>query len=147
MKKKIDLSGFAGVVDDSLIRKTFFNDNDLMIVYCMVYQEDVITIPQLHRKYNRLRGTGLSKAWVYTKLYKIDNYGLISRRRVSECTPNGSSADSMILEKHKQWAAEAALTRQLHPTHNEDTYYFLTEKGLKWIDWISEELKRRSKLE
>ena len=72
--KKIDLSAFAGVIDDSVIRKTFYNDNDLMILCCLIYEQEATSIPQLHKKFNKLRGKNYTRPWVYTKLNKIDTF-------------------------------------------------------------------------
>ena len=56
---------------------------------------------------------------------------------ISECK------DVAIQQAHKDFLME--IPHQLHKVYSNVVYYYLTEKGVEWVDIINEQLKKRLK--
>jgi len=142
-RKEIDLTPFTKEVDDGTIRKTFANDYDLMIVYCVLNNYNPLTISELSQTYNKLFSKGLSKIWVFDKLKKIEYFGLFVKKSYSECinTKNKTETDNKIIEKHKQWMM-GGIPKHFSERYGTNAYYVLTEKGEEWVEFVSNQLKK-----
>lgn len=140
-KKKIDISLFEQECDDSTIRKTIYNDEEIMLLLIYTYFEDFVTISSLTRIYNQKRGQARGRSWVYSKLNKIKAFGLYEEISIEECMKNGSNIHKQCLEKHNKAMMEMPIQFQISQGRN--VYYYLTEKGIKWIDFIENYFKKK----
>ena len=143
MKKKIDLSIFEKKADDNIIRRVLFGDENLQILLCLIYEEDAITLPNLKRKYNKMRATVFERYWFYQKLEKIKHFDLYDKKTFGDCKEDGVPIERTIIKKHKEYIL--GLEPYQYKSQEGNTYYFLTGEGLKWIDWICEHIQKRKK--
>lgn len=145
MKKKIniDLTPFAKEVDDATIRKTFINDNNLMLIYCVLNNHNPITISELTKTYNKTFSTNFNKAWLFQELKKIEYFGLFIKKSYSDCinTKTKSEIDSQIIEKHKAWLM-GCIPKHFSERFSKNKYYVLTPKGEEWVEFVSQQLKK-----
>lgn len=137
-RKEIDLKPFVEEVNDMAILKgIFFNDYDLQRLFALFYNHNPISLPRLTKEWNNIFQRNNDKRFIKSKLDKIERFGLFDKVIVSDCK------DEAILEVHKKYLAE--IPAQLHKIYNNVVYYYLTEKGIEWIDIVNEQLKKKLK--
>jgi repressor of nif and glnA expression len=142
-RKEINLIPLAKEVDDGTIRKTFVNDYDLMLIYCILNNHNPVTVTELSNHYNKIIGKSLSKAWVFYKLKKIEYFGLFEKKSYLDCVnaEQKTDIDNKIIEKHKQWLM-GGIPQHFSERYGTNAYYILTDKGEEWVDFVANQLKK-----
>lgn len=138
--KKIDLSKFAVEPTEPLIRQVFYKDQDLRLIFFLINNHQPLTLSELTRQYNKLFSSNYQRTWIYQKLLKIENYGMLDKRAVWECKADGVAIEVQILETHAKWLIGKSKSFEKRFQSNE--YIYLTTKGNEWVKKV-EELQQR----
>lgn|SRR3990167_2199926 len=130
--KLIDLSIYKVEPSKQMIKQVFYKDEELRFLFMILNNHQPSTLTELERQYNKLWLTQYSKSWVQGKLRKLEHFGLFGRHCVFECKENGHSIEISTLKKHREWAETQPV--QFRKRYEAMEYYYLTEKGLEWVD-------------
>lgn len=143
MKKQIDLSPYSKGVDDTMIRTSFIEDYQLMLMYCTLNNHNPITISELEKTYNKIFSTNFSKSYFFQKLRKIEHFGLFIKKPILECfnAKKKTDLDNLIIAKHNEWLMRD-IPKQFREQFTKNIYYVLTEKGEEWVAFVSQQLKK-----
>ena len=144
MKRKIiDLTPYKINPTETIIKQVFYKDEELRFIYLFINNYSPLTASELTKHYNKHFSTNYSKAFIITKINKIENFGLFEKKAPWECT-NGSAIDIEINKKHNEWLLHQPISFSKGKRYDTNQYYILNDKGISFVEIVSE-MQKRSK--
>jgi len=134
LKMKIDISKYQTKQDEGFIRKIFFNSQDLRLLLAIINNHQPMPLTEITNIFNKFSGNVKDRATIYKKIERFLILDLMDKKNIASAS-KGTTLDLQIIKKHKEALGKSPAFKQTIDTTD---YYFLTEKGGKWIPIIDE---------